>query len=128
MTKMNRIMSGVVLISLFLFSACSTIKYVPINTKVDSIYVEKIVERVDTISIQLPAESKEVAVLGNNSHLETFLATSDAWVDSLSILHHNLVNKPENALKKEIVYKDKIIEKEVLTTPTTKVVGFLEQA
>lgn len=59
-------------------------------------------------------EVKNTITLADSSHLETSVATSDAWVDSLSILHHTLQNKAENALKKEVVYKDKIIEKEVV--------------
>lgn len=84
---------------------------VPVETKIDSIVVEKIVERIDTVNIEVPGESVYV-IRQDSSHLETAVATSDAKIDSTGMLHHNLVNKDVN-LKKEIVYKDKIIEKRV---------------
>lgn len=93
---------------------CSTIKYVPVESKTDSVYVEKIVERLDTILVEIPVEVKDIITMADSSHLETSVAVSDAWVDSCSTLHHKLVNKSENTLKKEIVYKDRIIEKEVV--------------
>lgn len=90
---------------------CKRVQYVPVETKIDSIVVEKIVERIDTVSIEVPGERVYV-IKQDSSHLETAVATSDAKIDSTGMLHHNLVNKDVN-LKKEIVYKDKIIEKRV---------------
>ena len=83
----------------------------PVETKVDSVVIEKIVERVDSVYIPVPGESVEV-VRQDSSHLETSVAISDAKIDSNGVLHHTLKNKNTN-LKKEIVYKDKIIEKKV---------------
>ena len=83
----------------------------PVETKVDSIVVEKIVERTDTVNIEVPGERVYV-IKQDSSHLETAVATSDAKIDSTGMLHHSLTNKDVN-LKKEIVYKDKIIEKRV---------------
>ena len=90
---------------------CNRVKYVPVETKIDSIVVEKIVERIDTVSIEVPGERVYV-IKQDSSHLETAVATSDAKIDSTGMLHHSLKNKDVN-LKKEIVYKDKIIEKRV---------------
>ena len=90
---------------------CRKVQYVPVETKIDSIVVEKIVERTDTVEIEVPGERVYV-IKQDSSHLETAVATSDAKIDSTGMLHHNLVNKDVN-LKKEIVYKDKIIEKRV---------------
>lgn len=103
-----------ILLVLLMMVGCSTIKYVPVESKTDSIYVEKIVERLDTILVEIPVEVKDIITMADSSHLETSVAISDAWVDSCSTLHHKLVNKSENPLKKEIVYKDRIIEKEVV--------------
>ena len=83
----------------------------PVATKTDSVIVEKIVERVDSVYIPVPGESVE-GVREDSSHLETAVAISDAKIDSTGILHHSLENK-DVELKKEIVYKDKIIEKRV---------------
>ena len=90
---------------------CNRVKYVPVETKIDSIVVEKIVERTDTVEIEVPGERVYV-IKQDSSHLETAVATSDAKIDSTGMLHHSLENKDVN-LKKEIVYKDKIIEKRV---------------
>ena len=90
---------------------CKRVQYVPVETKKDSFVVEKIVERTDTVEIEVPGESVYV-IRQDSSYLETAVAISDAKIDSTGMLHHSLTNKDVN-LKKEIVYKDKIIEKRV---------------
>ena len=90
---------------------CKRVQYVPVETKIDSVVIEKIVERIDTVEVEVPGERVYV-IKQNSSHLETAVATSDAKIDSTGMLHHSLENKDVN-LKKEIVYKDKIIEKRV---------------
>ena len=90
---------------------CKRVQYVPVETKIDSVVIEKVVERTDTVEIEVPGERVYV-IKQDSSHLETAVATSDAKIDSTGMLHHSLKNKDVN-LKKEIVYKDKIIEKRV---------------
>ena len=102
------------ILSILIVTACGTVKYVPVEAKTDSVYVEKIIERLDTVYFQIPVEVKDIITYADSSHLETSVAVSDAWVDSLSIFHHRLQNKAETALKKEVNHKDKIIEKEVI--------------
>lgn len=104
----------ILFISMFIVMGCGVFKrvqYVPTETKKDSLVIEKVVERVDTVSIEVPGERVYV-IKQDSSHLETAVAISDAKIDSTGMLHHNLVNKDVN-LKKEIVYKDKVIEKRV---------------
>lgn len=102
------------LLLLILLNSCGTTRYVPVESKVDSVYVEKIVERYDTIFVNIPTESKEIGMITDSSHLETSVAVSDAWIGKDSSLHHRLENKGDVSLKKEIIYKDRIIEKEVI--------------
>lgn len=90
---------------------CKRVQYVPVETKRDSIYIEKVVERIDTVNIEVPGE-KVYVVAVDSSHLETTVAISDAKIDSIGRLHHSLENK-DVELKKEIVYIDRIIEKKV---------------
>lgn len=90
---------------------CKRVQYVPVETSKDSVIIEKVVERTDTVNIEVPGERVYV-IKQDSSHLETAVAISDAVVDSLGLLHHSLENK-DVELKKEIVYKDKIIEKRV---------------
>lgn len=102
-----------VLLMFFMVSCgiCNRVQYVPVESKIDSVVIEKVVERLDTVKIPIPGERVYVVAI-DSSHLETAVAISDAKIDSTGILHHSLVNKDVN-LKKEIVYKDKIIEKKV---------------
>ena len=90
---------------------CKRVQYVPVETSKDSVVIEKVVERIDTVEIEVPGE-KVYVIAADSSHLETTVAISDAKIDSTGMLHHSLTNKDVN-LKKEIVYKDKIIEKRV---------------
>lgn len=59
------------------------------------------------MSIALPLESHTIVTPTKKSHLETSVATSDAEIDSLGMLHHTLTNK-KDSLKREIKYVDKI--------------------
>ena len=90
---------------------CKRVQYVPVESKVDSVVIEKVVERIDTVSIEIPGENVYVFAV-DSSHLETTVAISDAKIDSTGRLYHNLINKNKK-IEKEIVYKDKIIEKRV---------------
>ena len=98
---------------MFLVMGCGICKrqYIPVESKVDSIYIEKVVERIDTVNIEVPGE-KVYVVAVDSSHLETTVATSDAKIDSTGRLYHNLINKNKK-IEKEIVYIDRIIEKRV---------------
>lgn len=112
--KYNNMKTFILFISMFLVMGCGVFKrvqYVPVETKKDSVVIENIVERIDTVKVEVPGERVYV-IKQDSSHLETAVAISDANIDSTGMLHHSLVNKDVN-LKKEIVYKDKIIEKRV---------------
>lgn len=66
---------------------------------------DSVAVRYDTVSVELPVESRSVLLASSDtSHLETALATSDAWTDSLG-LHHTLENKV-GALKKEVAVQE----------------------
>ena len=108
---MKRFILFIVMFLMMGCSICHRVQYVPVETKIDSVIVEKIVERVYSVYFPVPSESSEV-VREDSSHLETSVAISDAKIDSNGVLHHTLQNK-NTSLKKEIVYKDKIIEKKV---------------
>lgn len=86
--------------------------YVPVETRVDSVYIERVIERVDTLRIPLPPETVYVEVSDTVSHLETSVAESWARVDTLGRLLHILSNK-KVSLEKEVVYRDRVVEKKV---------------
>lgn len=86
---------------------CRKVQYVPVETKTDSVYVEKLVK--DTVSIEIPGDTVRV-VAQDSSYLETKYSISEAKIDSVGRLHHSLINK-DIKIDKEIVYKE--IEKRV---------------
>ena len=89
-----------------LILGCSTPKLLP-STNVKIIAKDSLVVRTELISVALPLESHSIVTPTKKSHLETSVATSDAEIDSLGLLHHTLVNK-KDTLKTKIQYVNKI--------------------
>lgn len=79
---------------------CSTkkAKQLPVVQVEKTVIKDSLIYIKDTIYIPLPTEEKEVKTTADSSHLETSLAESDAWIDSIGHLNHTLKNK-------EVVYK-----------------------
>lgn len=96
---------------LVLLSGCRQVKYIPVQGKNDSIYIEKTVLRYDTVTFTLPPDTV-YSVSTDSSFIQTDLASSEAVIGKDGKLYHTLTNKPVE-LKKEVVYLDKIVEKEV---------------
>ena len=103
------------LILLFLSVACSVSRQVTpreqttVEIRTETVYVP------DTVYVQLPAVSQSVETLDTISVLENRYAVSEASVSG-NVLKHSLEVKPVKepvAIKKEIVYKDSVIVKEV---------------
>ena len=103
------------LILLFLSVACSVTRQVTpreqttVEVRTNTVYVP------DTVYVQLPAVSQSVETLDTVSVLENRYAVSEASVSG-NVLKHSLEVKPIKepvAIKKEIVYRDSIIVKEV---------------
>ena len=59
------------------------------------------------VSAAIPNESHSI-IAKSKSHLETSVATSDASIDTLGMLHHTLVNK-KDSIRTKIQYVDKIV-------------------
>lgn len=96
-----------------LISGCSSPRYISSsNTRIVS--KDSLVIHTELISVALPLESHSI-ITKKKSHLETSVATSDAEIDSLGMLHHTLVNK-KDSLKREIKYIDKIVFKDSIIT------------
>ena len=79
----------------------------------DSLYVHT-----EFVSAPIPIENHSIVTPIKKSHLETSVATSDASIDTLGMLHHTLTNKKDSIKTKiqyidRIVYKDSIQIKEV---------------
>lgn len=77
-----------------LTSGCTRTVYTPSETRTETQY--RYIERVDTVTVTVPVprQSASQITADSTSHLETDLARSDAWLDTLGRLHHTLDNKP----------------------------------
>ena len=96
-----------------LISGCSSPRYIPAsNIKIVS--KDSLIVRTELISVALPNESHSI-ITKKKSHLETSVATSDASIDSLGMLHHTLVNK-KDSIKTKIQYIDRISYRDSIQT------------
>ena len=99
-----------------LLIGCSTPKYLP-SSNIKIIAKDSVFVHTELVSVAIPNESHSI-ITKKKSHLETSVATSDAEIDSLGMLHHTLVNKKDSISTKiqyvdKIVYRDSIETKEV---------------
>lgn len=85
------------IVSIVFVCSCGTGRRVPYVTDRDSIYVERIVERVvrDTVVEYILRDSTVSASVpvSDTSRLETDAALSLAWIDTTGLLNHTLSNK-----------------------------------
>ena len=91
-----------------LISGCSSPRYIPSSSNIRIIAKDSLFVQTKLISVALPLESHTIVTPTKRSHLETSVATSDAEIDSLGLLHHTLVNK-KDSIKTKIQYVDKIV-------------------
>ena len=96
------------------FYGCSTPKYLPASN-IKIIAKDSMVVHTELVSAALPLESHTIVTPTKKSHLETSLATSDASIDSLGMLHHTLTNK-KDSIKTKIQYIDKIVYRDSIET------------
>lgn len=77
-----------------LLGGCARKVYAPMES--ETVIQTRYVERIDTVEVEVevPAQSASNVTTDTASHLETDVAESDAWLDSLGRLHHTLDNKP----------------------------------
>ena len=88
-----------------LLIGCSTPKYLA-SSNIKIIAKDSLFVQTKLISVALPLESHSI-ITKSKSHLETSVATSDAEIDTLGMLHHTLTNK-KDSIKTKIQYVDKI--------------------
>lgn len=96
-----------------LISGCSSPRYISSSNQ-RIISKDSLVIHTELVSVALPLESHSI-ITKSKSHLETSVATSDAEIDSLGMLHHTLANK-KDSLKREIKYIDKIVYRDSIIT------------
>ena len=88
-------------------TGCSTQKYLA-KPSIKIIAKDSVFVHTELVSVALPLESHTIVTPTKKSHLETSVATSDAEIDSLGMLHHTLTNK-KDSIKTKIQYVDKIV-------------------
>ena len=98
-----------------LISGCSSPRYIPSSSNIKIIAKDSLIVRTELISVAIPLENHSIVTPTKKSHLETSVATSDAEIDSLGLLHHTLVNK-KDSLKSKIQYIDKIVYRDSIVT------------
>ena len=108
MSNYTKIFLTIVILAFYgLISGCSSPRYIPAsNIKIVS--KDSLIVRTELISVAIPLESHTIVTPAKKSHLETSVATSDAEIDSLGMLHHTLTNK-KDSIKTKIQYIDKIV-------------------
>lgn len=96
---MKQITILILIVAVLLTAGCKTHKtvqnqlpIVPINTVTNTKIVH--IETIDTVFIEIPAQSAECTTPGKESHLETDYAESDARINEDGTLTHYLRNKP----------------------------------
>lgn len=94
-------------------TGCSTPKYLP-SSNIKIIAKDSLFVQTKLVSVALPLESHSI-ITKSKSHLETSVATSDAEIDSLGMLHHTLTNK-KDSIKTKIQYVDKIVYRDSIET------------
>lgn len=95
------------------FYGCASQKYMA-KPSIKIVSKDSLVIHTELVSIAIPNESHSI-IAKKKSHLETSVATSDAEIDSLGMLHHTLANK-KDSLKREIKYIDKIVYRDSIIT------------
>ena len=95
------------------FYGCSTPKYLP-SSNIKIVSKDSLVVNTKLVSVAIPLESHSI-ITKSKSHLETSVATSDAEIDSLGMLHHTLTNK-KDSIKTKIQYIDRISYRDSIET------------
>lgn len=115
--------TAILIIALIALTGCKSAKQVqqplpvvPIETNTDTKIIHT--ESIDTVFVEIPAQSAERTTPERFSHVETDYAQSDARINADGTLTHTIKNKPTKhpaPVKNtaDTVYVDKAIEKPV---------------
>lgn len=80
---------------LLMLGSCRTVPEpaVPdVPVQIITVHDTTVIVRHDSITL-IPVEQSSAVLPSDSSHLETSLAVSDAWTDTLGLLHHTIRNK-----------------------------------
>ena len=92
--------------SIFLLVSCGCLHHLPPSENIVNVKDSVRIEIRDSINWIPKEKIVNITLPNQESNLETSLAKSQAYTDSLGFLHHNLENK--EGVKTKYVYKDRI--------------------
>ena len=92
--------------SIFLLGSCGCLHHLPPSENIVNVKDSVRIEIRDSINWIPKEKIVNITLPNQESNLETSLAKSQAYTDSLGFLHHNLENK--EGVKTKYVYKDRI--------------------
>lgn len=101
----------IIILSLLIISCCPY-RHLPQVINNETKIVEKVVEKIDTLVVELPQQTIEV-IKKDSSYLENNVAVSFAKVDDDGLLHHTLSTKKGVEVKVQV--KEVEVIKEVET-------------
>ena len=108
--------------SVLILTGCSVLRPRIVTVIRDSTvvnYRDSLIVKDSIVYTEVPKESSSVILpVGRESHLETTLARSDAWVDSLG-LHHTLDNKSNEKIPVVVQHTIHIKEQQASTTASS---------
>ena len=100
---MNKIFA---IVLIFLLVSCGCLHHLPPSENIVNVKDSVRIEIRDSINWIPKEKIVNITLPNQESNLETSLAKSQAYTDSLGFLHHNLENK--ECVKTKYVYKDRI--------------------
>ena len=94
------------ILSIFLLVSCGCLHHLPPSENIVNVKDSVRIEIRDSINWIPKEKIVNITLPNQESNLETSLAKSQAYTDSLGFLHHNLENK--EGVKTKYIYKDRI--------------------
>ena len=108
------ILTILIAVSCALISSCGTTKYVYLPGETIYNYKDSVIVHVDSVKVDVPIERYvDIVNYTDTLTLETSVAKAIAYADTISHTLKGDIKNKTTQLKKEIIYKDRIIEKEV---------------
>ena len=109
---MKRVFFILIVIITCILSSCGTTTQIPVETIYN--YRDSVIVRVDSIKVDVPVERYvDIVNYADTLTLETSVAKAIAYADTTSHTLKGEIKNKSIQLKKEIVYQDRVIEKEV---------------
>ena len=108
-------MKKILILLFFTLTSCTVTKYLPAESKTKEItnYVDSVRYEVRDSVVLVPREYyKDYTALLDTLVINSPRSVAKAWVDTTyHLLAGTLDNRPEMPFKREIIYKDRIVEK-----------------